>query len=301
MKKELIDLINDTILLEYVLPSGTPKIDKSVITTHNDHCYKSNNDGNLSQIIHDSIVSYSYDSFEFVTSEEVLFNKALGNRIRYDKEASDSTKLGYGFFGEVLLHSILKIIYKVPPLITKGHFTIIGNGESKGYDSYHLIEAADGSIDLWFGEVKFRETSSSCISSALSEISTKVLTDKYLTKNNLVPIFDEMKKNPEYDKKFKDSKLMNLRDKWIMQGILDINDLKNDNITLVYPILISFDKSTKGYDASIINCINYIKKNYSDLKFESISIPVRLFFIFLPVDSVGSIKKQVLKWIKLIE
>ncbi len=301
MKAELIQLIKDSILFEYHLPHVEKGIEKSVISNINDFCYKLGSDEDLAKIMHNSIIDYSFDSFEMNVDEDVLFNKALMSRIRYDSEDTDETKLSYGFFGEVLLHVLLRVLYKADPLISKGHFTIVGNGESKGYDSYHLVQKDDGTIHLWFGEVKFRGTSSSGLKSALDNLSSKILTDSYLKENNLIPIFDEMSKNPQYTEKFKGSKLIDLRDKWVEKGLVEIEDLKTENFKLIYPILISYNKSSRGYDKSIENAINYINKNYSDLSLDGISIKTSIFFVFLPVDNVKAIKTQVLEWIDLKE
>jgi len=301
MKEELVELIKNTIVLEYNLPNTDKKINKSIISTVNDYCYSHKSDTDLARLIHNSIIDYSFDNFEINVDEQVLFNRALKSRIRFNDNDDDETKLSYGFFGEVLLNSILRIIYKTESLISKGHFSIVGNGESKGYDSYHLIQNSNGNIDLWFGEVKFRAESSSCLKSALDSLRTKILTDNYLRENNLIPIFDEMSKNPEYDKKFSGSKLIELRDKWIEKGILDINDFVHESIKIIYPILISYNKSNRGYDKSIENAVNYIEKNYSGLTIDYLSLEHKIFFIFIPVDNVKFIKEQVLEWIDLKE
>lgn len=301
MKDELIRLIKDSILFEYHLPHAEKRIEKSVLSNIKDYCYKLSSDEDLARIMHNSIVDYSFDSFEMNVDEKVLFNKALMSRIRYNAADDEETKLNYGFFGEVLLHVLLRVLYKAEPLISKGHFTIIGNGESKGYDSYHLVQKGDGSIHLWFGEVKFRGTSSSGLKSALDNLSNKILTDSYLRDNNLIPIFDEMSKNPEYTKKFEGSKIIEFRDKWVEKGILNIDDFKEENFKLIYPILISYNKSNRGYDKSISNAIKYIKKNYSNIEIKDISIETSIFFVFLPVDNVKTIKTQVLEWIDLRE
>lgn len=300
MKHELIQLIKNTIIFEYNLPHTVKGIDKTVLSTINDYCYSNDSDENLARIIHNSIIDYSFDSFEMNKDESVLFNRALASRIRYNANDEAETKLNYGFFGEVLLNSILHVIYNTDSLISKGHFTIVGNGESKGYDSYHLIQHK-GSIYLWFGEVKFRADSSSCLKSALEHLSTKILTDDYLRSNNLIPIFDEMNKSPEYDKKFEGSKILEFKNKWINEGIVNIDWLIEEKVKLIYPILISFNRSNKGYDQSIKNAVDYIKERYSELSFGNLSIDSTIFFIFLPVTNVKNIKETVLEWIDLKE
>lgn len=301
MKDELIQLIKDTIIKSYTLKNDDLGIDKSVLSNSKDYCFKSAKDEDLAKIILDSIIDYSYDSFEIKGDPEVLFKRALYERIRYNHDSSDEAKLSYGFFGEVLLHSILRVLYNSPPLISKGHFFIEGNGESKGYDSYHLVQNSNDKIHLWFGEVKFRETSASCLKSALDNLDKKILTDEYFLKNNLIPIFKELEKNPKYEEKFKESKLFQIKEKWINKGKLSISDFKSENISVIYPILISCNHSKKGYDATIKNCINYILKKYENTTINKFSLDLKLFFIFLPVNDVKEIKQKVLEWIDLKE
>lgn len=300
MKQSLVDLIKSTIVIQCKLPCNIRKIEKSVISTREDNCYATTDEKDLAKIIYNNILNYSFDVFEMKGSDEVLLKRALDTRIRYSQGSSDKSKLSFGFYGEVLLHCMLQVIYNVPPLISKGHFYIIGNGESKGYDSYHLVEA-DGQLHLWFGEVKFREQSSSGIKSALDELSSKVLTDKYFKENNIIPIFDEMSKSDNYQKILKNNKLLELQNKWIEKGEVNIDDFKSNNIGVVYPILIAFDESSLGYDQSINNCISYIKKNYSEMKFDNISINSTIFFVFLPMKNVKNVKKTVIEWIECKE
>lgn len=297
MKQSLIDLVKNTVVFECSLPCHPRISERTPLSTKEDNCFKIVDSDNLSKAIYNNIINYAFDAFEMLQEEEVLLKKALYSRIRYNHDATEEAKLGYGFYGEVLLHALLHVIYKAPPLISKGHFFIAGNGESKGYDSYHLVEAA-GRIHLWFGEAKFRETSASCIKTALDEIGSKVLTDRYFLENNFIPIFDEMAKNTQYDAALANSQLLGIKTKWINKGIINIEDFKENNIGVVYPIMIAFKQSTLGYDKSITNCLDYIKKNYSTLTFDKLSIERTIFFIFIPMENVKQIKNTVIKWIE---
>lgn len=297
MKQPLIDLVKNTIIFECSLPCDQRRLEKSPLSTKEDNCFKIVDSGNLSKVIYNNIINYAFDVFEMLQEDEVLLTKALYSRIRYNHAAGEAAKLGYGFYGEVLLHALLHVIYKAPPLISKGHFFISGNGESKGYDSYHLVEAS-GQIHLWFGEAKFRETSASCIKTALAELPSKVLTDKYFLESNFIPIFDEMSKSSNYDASLTSSRLLEIKTQWIEKGKIDIEDFKANDIGVVYPIMIAFKQSSGGYDKSITNCLDYIKKNYGELNFDKLSIERTIFFIFIPIEDVQLVKKTVIKWIE---
>lgn len=297
MKNELTELIHNTVILQCSLPCSKRKFERSGLSNKDDSCFEVLDSGNLSKIIYNNIINYAYDTFEMLYEEEVLLKRALYSRIRYSHSATDAAKLSYGFYGEVLLHALLYVIYKVPPLISKGHFFITGNGESKGYDAYHLVQAGD-QVHLWFGEAKFREQSASCIKDALENLESKILTDQYFIDNNFIPMFDEMSKNTSYDPLLQSSRLLEIKNKWIEKGEIKIEDFKNEQIGIVYPILIAFNQSAAGYDKSIANCLDYIKKNYSSLKFSKLSLPYTIFFIFIPIKDVKSIKNTVIQWIE---
>jgi hypothetical protein len=76
-----------------------------------------------------------------------------------------------------------------------------------------------------------------------------------------------------------------------------IDELSKYNIELVYPIFILFQENASGYDESIKAIPKYIKKKYTVPSF-ALSIPYTLYFIFMPVSDVKTIKTEVLSWIK---
>src|SRR5690606_288199 len=113
MKKELTELIQKTIILQCSLPCSTRKFNRTDLSNKDDSCFEVLNSSNLSKIIYNNIINYAYDTFEMLYDEEVLLTRALYSRIRYSQTATNAAKLGYGFYGEVLLHALLYVIYKV--------------------------------------------------------------------------------------------------------------------------------------------------------------------------------------------
>lgn len=115
--------------------------------------------------------------------------KAILSRIRYNPEASEDTKLKYGFYGEVLLDLILRVFLNTSVLAARGYFySPIENSEAKGFDAFHLMER-EGNIDLWFGEAKFYVQYKSAITPVMEKLSTS-LSDGYVNRN-LLAIIDE--------------------------------------------------------------------------------------------------------------
>ena len=204
---------------------------------------------------------------------------------------SDETKLKYGFFGEVILYAILKIIFGVDALIARGVlYNPLENSESKGYDAYHLIES-DSKIQLWLGETKFHQSYTQAVNDVLGKIKIS-LSDDYLRKNLLT-----LRKNKDR-LNIQGSTLESILNEWDKNPNIVITDVLNKHrIELVHPILILFKQKKGGYDASIKAIPEYIKKKHKVVDY-NLSIPCFLYFVFIPVADVKAIKIKVLSWIK---
>lgn len=293
MRQQLLDLINNTILFKYELPNADANIERTIFSNLNDKCYETTNRNDLAEIIYNSIIEYSFNEFEINEKEyNDLHTIAFQDRIRFDENDSDETQLKYGFFGEVILYAILKIILGVDALIARGVlYNPLENSESKGYDAYHLIES-DSKIQLWIGETKFHQNYTQAVNDVLGKIKIS-LSDDYLRTNLLT-----LRKNKDR-LNMQGSTLESILNEWNQHpNIVIIDELKKYQIELVYPIIILFQQNKTGYDASIKAIPEYIKKNYK-VEDYNLSIPCFLYFVFIPVEDVKAIKTEVLSWIKL--
>lgn len=293
MRQQLLDLINNTILYKYDLPHTTLAMEKTIFSTCNDKCYSAPDKNALAEVIYNSIIEYSFNEFEIGARDyNDLQAIAFQDRIRYDENATDAVQLKYGFFGEVILYAILKIIFGTNSIISKGYFySPIENSESKGYDSYHLIES-NSKIQLWFGETKFHISHISAINDVLGKISTS-LSDTYLQRNLLA-----IRKNKD-NLNIAGSRLEGILRAWDSNPkIVIMDELRNHNIELVYPVVIIYQQNRIGYDDSIKAIPEYIKSNYTVPTF-NLSIPYILHFVLIPIEDVKAVKTEVLSWIKL--
>lgn len=292
MRKELLDLINNTIIFKYELPHTGLSIDKTIFSTCNDKCYEVTDQNHLAEIIYNSIIEYSFNEFEINGNDyEDLLEVAFQERIRFNEDDSDDVQLKYGFFGEVVLFAVLKVIYGIDSIISKGYFySPIENSEAKGYDSYHLVES-NSKIQLWFGETKFHKSYTQAVNDVLKKISTS-LSDSYLERNLLAIRQNKDRLN------LTGSTIEKILDSWSKNPkITIIDELAKYNIELVYPIFILFQENARGYDESIKAIPKYIKQKYSVPSF-ALSIPYTLYFIFMPISDVKAVKTEVLSWIK---
>lgn len=292
MREELLNLISSTILYKYDLPNGEIGVDKSLLSNENDKCYSSASNDDLAEIIYNSIIDYAFNSFDIKDKNlDNLQTVALKTRLKYNENATMKSKISYGFHGETILFCILYAKLGAAPIISRGYFyNPLENSETKGYDSYHLIEN-DGQTELWFGEVKFRETHNSGIDSAIENIE-KAISDEYLS-NNILAI-----SNHRNSFNISNSKVEEIINQWENNPEINIiEEIKSHNIKLIYPIVILYNKDKRGYEKSIENAINHIAEKHS-LKRLSLSIPFSIYFIWLPVDGVKEIKTKVIEWIE---
>ena len=293
MRQSLLDLIEKTIVYQYDLPNATTGVSKTIVSVDNDQCFKSIDKNDFTEIIYNSILEYSFNEFEIQNKDyDKLHFIALKNKLKYNPTATLSKKIGYGFLGEVVLFSVLYVLFKSKPLIARGYFyNPLENSETKGYDSYHLIE--NGSqTELWFGEVKFHKNYKTGIASIFENID-KAISDDYLD-TNVFSISNQVN-----NLNIRGSKIEKVLEDWAENPSLTIiNELKQHNMKLVYPVMLLYEEDKLGFDESIKNIPKYIKENHIANTF-NISVDYTIFFILVPIKEVKLIKQEVIKWIEL--
>lgn len=291
MRSSLLNLITKTVVYKYSLPNPALNLYKSEHSTRDDDCYESLDDKKLSEIIYNLIIEYSFNEFEITKNTyENLFKIALQIKLKYDENYDESQKLKLGFYGEVLLYGILYSKYNSKPLISRGYFySPSENAETKGYDCYHLVEH-DGKVELWFGESKFMESFPKCIDSVFDNID-KALSDEYLCKRNLLSIVGQKDRIS-----IKNSTIEKIISNWEKNPTLESlkEEITKYNLELVYPIFLT-STMLETYEKTISHAIERINTKMVN---KNLSIPVTLFFIFLPVKNSSEIKRRVIKWIE---
>lgn len=291
MRDSLEQLIRKTLIYKYSLPHKEKSIDSISLSTLEDSAYFCNSNNDLVEIIYNSLIEYSFNEFEMSDADyAALLSKALQTKLKYKEWQTEDTKIKYGFYGEVLLYSFLHCFFGSKALISRGYFyNPLENSETKGYDSYHLVENDDG-VELWFGEVKFRATLQSCAKSAIEGLD-KALTDDYLSDNILAM------ENHRNNFSVKDSKIESILESWSKNPLIKpIEEIKKHQIKLIYPILLIYRDQSKDYDSQIMNTVAHINKHFSAKKYQ-LSIEYELFFILLPLSETKKIKQDVIEWI----
>lgn len=294
MRDALRNAVQNAILFECKLPHLESGLDKSCISSQNDLCFSSYSPNEIAKVIYNGIVEFAVNEYKINYEDLALEQvRAIKSRIRYDEEATDETKLKYGFYGEVLLDLILRVFLRTSVIVARGYFySRLENGEAKGFDAFHLMER-DTNIDLWFGEAKFHLQYKQAITEVMKKLETS-LSDGYLTRN-LIAIITERE-----HLSVNNAQLNGLLDSWFNNPDINlVKEMQERGVRLIYPIFIAYEKDDKDkYIQSIQKCIDHISNEYARI---GINIPAsfdyRLFFIFLPLSEVKHIKESVIKWI----
>lgn len=294
MRQSLKQLIESAIILQYNLPTNVAgmQIPRAHISTANDDCLKQiGTNDDIAKLIYNGIVEYAYNDSEInLTQLNNLQLRALQSKLKYNHNAPLENQLAYGFHGEVLLYLILEYYYHAEKAIARGFmFSALENAETKGYDSYLMIENED-TLQMLFGEAKFYISGYKESLKKVFENIDKALSDEYLNRNFIAM-------DNQYDHLNPNSKIPAIIDAWRTNPTINMAvEAGRHNMHLVYPILIVFDNKAETYENLITEVITHIQTKYGEIH-PTLTIPHTLFFIFLPVDNSRIIKNQVLQWI----
>ena len=294
MRKSLKDLIDKSIVLEYKLPvdKAEVRIPRIHISTESDHCLRQiGTNTDIARLIYDGIVEYAYNDSEIdLTKINNLQKRALLSKLKYNPEANQKNQLAYGFHGEVLLHLILVYYYKANKAIARGYmFSALENAETKGYDSYLMVEE-NSKVYMLFGEAKFYLSGYNDSLKKIFDNIDKALSDKYLNRN-----FISM--DNQYEHINPNSRIKTIINVWRENPLINMaEEARKHNMHMVYPMLIIFDNKANTYDELILEVVSYIRNKFGGVH-PSLSIPYSLFFILFPVGDSRDIKLKVLQWI----
>ncbi len=113
----------------------------------------------------------SHKEIESLGTHNLVRLLSRAARVIYDtRTASAADRDKRGEIGELLLHVAIRQVFKSVPAISKFYFKDSANNTVKGFDAVHVV-AADESLELWLGEVKFYKNISSAISDVVGEIT----------------------------------------------------------------------------------------------------------------------------------
>ena len=261
MRQSLKNLMQSAIVMQYQLPVDVNgiHIPRAHISTANDNCLKQiGSNGDIAQLIYNGIVEYAYNDSDInLINLNNLQIRALQSKLKYNPTAPQPNQLAYGFQGEVLLHLILQHFYHADKAIARGYmFSALDNAETKGYDSYLMIENAD-TIFMLFGEAKFYISGYKESLKKIFDNIDKALSDDYLNRNFIAM-------DNQYEHLALGSRIPAIIDVWRDNPMINMAvEAHKYNMHLVYPMLVIFDNKANSYEELILEVITHIKMSYN--------------------------------------
>lgn len=155
----------------------------------------------------DGIADYLFEwlpEFALKYSELEEFNS--GTAMRLVKQAAKTVYntekyKQRGEFGELILHALLREVFKSEPAISKIYYKSAVNDPVKGFDAVHIVENAQ-ELELWLGEVKFYKDGQAAIREIIAEIKDHTEAD-YL-KQEFILIGTKLDRRWKYFEQVKD-------------------------------------------------------------------------------------------------
>lgn len=192
---------------------------------------------------------------------------------------SSNEFLRRGEFGELLLHAVICEIYKSHPAISKIYYKSTANETVKGFDAVHVVEGADGELELWLGEVKFYASKRQAIADIVAELKNHS-TQRYL-KDEFLLIRSKIDSNWPHKKKLDDL----IREKRSLDTVFS---------RLVFPCLITFEwndlkshsAANQKYTSQFAAEVASVRDAFISAKLDS---KIRIEIIALPIRSKASL------------
>lgn len=85
-----------------------------------------------------------------------------------------------GEFGELLLHAVVRAIWKSDPAVSKIYYKDSPNDTVKGFDAVHLVCPSEGELEILLGEVKFYKSIDRAMSDVAKELRDHFDNDEWL-------------------------------------------------------------------------------------------------------------------------
>jgi hypothetical protein len=202
--------------------------------------------------------------------------------------STDKYKLR-GEFGELILHIILRQVFKTLPAISKMYYKDSRNDTVKGFDCVHVVPTENG-LQLWIGEVKFYTKIDQAIYDVVSELEKHTGRD-YL-RDEFVAITNKIDDSWVYAEKLK---LLLDEDKSL--------DEIFDSISI--PILLTYDSEAINNFSKIteefkISFEKEVLGNWNKFKSKNLPKNISIYLILFPLKSKKDIQdklhKELQKW-----
>lgn len=211
----------------------------------------------------------SYSECEGLGADNAVELLAAAAKTVYQTEKFKSR----GEFGELVLHYVLKELFKTIPAISKIFFKDAVNNTVKGFDAVHVVPTDTG-LQLWLGEVKFYEDINKAISDVCEELD--VHFNRGYLRNEFLLIGRK------------------IDDAWPHAGKLRVLMDEKTSLDEVFdrvcvPVLLTYDSSVTGaydkYSSKYVDAMKVeLERYYEKFKSKNKLTTVEIRLILLPLQ-----------------
>lgn len=222
--------------------------------------------------------------------------KSLGphNAVRLIKKAAKAIYntekyKSRGEFGELLLHIVIRHVFKTLPAISKIHYKDSRNDTVKGFDCVHTV-LYNGKLELWLGEVKFYKEINSAIRDVVNELNNH--TDRDYLRDEFTAITNKIDENWPFSER--------------LNKLLDENTSLDEIFdSVMIPVLLSYDSDavnnhTKVTEKFKSDLIEEITKHWNTFKEKKLPKSVNIVLVLLPLKSKEQLQdklhKELQRW-----
>jgi hypothetical protein len=180
-----------------------------------------------------------------------------------------------GEFGELILHAILRELFDTEPIANKFFYKSSVNDTVKGFDSVHARVAEDGSLELWFGEVKFYNNYSQAVKAVVGEIVEHVSSDKL--REEFVCVGNIVDRNWEHAEE-------------VLRLFSPNTSLDDVFKVICIPVLLTYESAVvqsarEISDQFLALLRGELTRNHAFFREKLPSIPIKVLLILLPLDN----------------
>ncbi len=197
-----------------------------------------------------------------------------------------------GEFGELLLHAVMRHEFNTEPAIAKLFFKDARNDTVKGFDAVHVVEADNGELELWLGEVKFYDDVSTAMSHVVTELAAH--TDRDYLKDEFALITNKL--DPAWP--------LTTR----LKKVLDYENVPLDSIfeRVRIPVLLTYDSSTvAAHSERTGQYLAEFKTEVLDIRerFSKKKLPPKfsIHLILVPLEAKAKLLKELDRRLKSIQ
>jgi hypothetical protein len=183
--------------------------------------------------------------------------------------------------GELLLHIILRQVFKTIPAVAKLFFKDSTNDTVKGFDAVHVV-ATDERLELWLGEVKFYDDIASAIRDVVKEITDH--SDADYLRREFAAITNKIDSNwPHADR---------------LKNLLDPNTSLDEVFDCIcIPVLLTYDSETMAAHKKVtaefkVAFETEVSRHHTTISAKSLPPKLRINLLLLPMNCKADLLRE---------